>query len=133
MKRTLRDRGNVLRAALLAAGLVLAGCSGPAPDGGTTSGEGSAELDPAPTTGGREMYTYYCAKCHGISGLGDGPSVGSLRSQSGMNLTILGNESDEEILDTIAQGKGTDMPPWELRLSPEQRKEILGYIRQLKK
>lgn len=133
MKRTLRDRGNALRAALLAAGLVLAGCSGAAPDGGTTSGAVGVELDPAPTTGGREMYTYYCAKCHGISGLGDGPSVGSLRSQAGMNLTILGNKSDEEILDTIAQGKGTDMPPWELRLSPEQRKEILGYIRRLKK
>lgn len=133
MKSTYRDRRNPLLAALLAAGLLLAGCSGAAPDGGTTSGEGSVELDPAPTTGGREMYIYYCSKCHGISGLGDGPSVGSLRSQSGMNLTILGSKTDEEILDTIAAGKGTDMPPWELRLSPEQRKEILGYVRQLKK
>lgn len=133
MKRTLRDRRNVMRAAMLATGLVLAGCSGAAPGGGTTSGEGGVELDPAPTTGGREMYTYYCAKCHGISGLGDGPSVGSLRSQSGLNLTILGSKSDEEILDTVAQGKGTDMPPWELRLTPEQRKEIVAYVRQLKK
>lgn len=132
MKATDRDR-NPLLAALLAAGLLLAGCSGAAPDGGTTGGQGGVELDPAPTTGGREMYTYYCAKCHGISGLGDGPSVGSLRSQSGMNLTILGSKTDQEILDTIAAGKGNDMPPWELRLSPEQRKEILAYVRQLKK
>lgn len=132
MRLTLRDRRNALRAALLASGLLLAGCSGATP-GGSTSGEGGVELDPAPTKGGREMYTYYCAKCHGISGLGDGPSVGSLRSQSGMNLTILGSKSDEEILDTAAQGKGTDMPPWELRLSPEQRKEIVAYVRQLKK
>lgn len=133
MKLTLRDRRRAMRAVTLTAGLVLAACSGTGPGGGTTSGEGGVELDPAPTTGGREMYTYYCSKCHGISGLGDGPSVGSLRSQSGMNLTILGSKTDEEILDTIAAGKGTDMPPWELRLSPEQRKEILAYVRQLKK
>lgn len=133
MKLALRHRRQSLRAAILATGLVLAGCSGAAPGGGTTGGEGGVALDPAPTTGGREMYTYYCSKCHGISGLGDGPSVGSLRSQSGMNLTILGSKTDEEILDTIAAGKGTDMPPWELRLSPEQRKEILAYVRQLKK
>lgn len=121
----------MLRAATLAAGLVLAGCSGAAP--GPSTGAEGVELDPAPTSGGREMYTYYCSKCHGISGLGDGPSVGSLRSQSGLNLTILGNKSDDEIFDVVSAGKGTDMPPWELRLNPEQRKEIVAYVRQLKK
>lgn len=117
-------------AAIIAA-LALAGCAGGT--GQSTDSAGAVELDPAPTSGGRELYTYYCSKCHGISGLGDGPSVGSLRSQSGMNLTILGSRSDDEIFDIVSAGKGTDMPPWELRLNPEQRKEIVAYLRQLQK
>lgn len=92
-----------------------------------------ANIDPAPVTGGRDLYMYYCAKCHGVTGLGDGPSVGSLRTQAGLNLTILASKSDDELLDTISAGKGTDMPPWELRLPPEQRKEIIGFLRQLQK
>ena len=76
---------------------------------------------------------YYCANCHGISGLGDGPSVGSLRVQAGLNLTILAKSSDEEIYKTISGGKGVEMPPWELKLSPDQRRELLQFIRTLAK
>lgn len=87
----------------------------------------------APLTGGKELYVNFCAKCHGLNGLGDGPSVGSLRVQAGLNLTILGSRSDREVFVTISAGKGTEMPPFELRLTPEQRQELVQYIRTLAK
>jgi mono/diheme cytochrome c family protein len=81
---------------------------------------------------GRELYRTHCAKCHGLGGLGDGPSVGSLRTQGGLNLTILGSETDGEIFWKISVGRG-DMPPWELVLPPEDRWHIVNYLRTLQK
>lgn len=80
---------------------------------------------------GKQLFVNNCAKCHGLTGLGDGPSAGSLRTQAGLNLTVLQSKSDEEILNTIAQGKGTEMPPWELVLSPEERQAVLQHVRTL--
>jgi mono/diheme cytochrome c family protein len=112
--------------------LGLAAACGGVPGGqATATREGGAELAPAPVSGGREMFTYYCAKCHGVTGLGDGPSVGSLRTQAGLNLVALKDKSEGEIFDTVSGGKGSDMPPWELQLTPAQRTEIVGYIRRL--
>lgn len=80
---------------------------------------------------GEELFRTYCAKCHGLKGLGDGPSVGSLRTQGGMNLTILQDRSDEEIFMTITAGKGSEMPPWGLVLTEEERWALVEYIRTL--
>lgn len=128
-------RTGALLATLLAA--VVIGCS---PSGETAAPQRTASaaqagegIEAAPQRGGRELYMYYCANCHGIGALGDGPSVGSLRVQFGMNLTILGKQSDDEIFNTISGGKGTEMPPWELKLSLDQRREIVQFIRTLAK
>ncbi|MDR5695745.1 MAG: cytochrome c [Armatimonadota bacterium] len=80
---------------------------------------------------GKELYMTYCAKCHGLKGLGDGPSVGSLRVQAGLNLTILGSESDGEIFWKISVGRA-EMPPFELILTPEERWHLVNFIRTLK-
>jgi len=80
---------------------------------------------------GKELYMTYCAKCHGLRGLGDGPSVGSLRVQAGLNLTILGSESDGEIFWKISTGRA-EMPPFELILMPEERWHIVNFLRTLK-
>ncbi len=81
---------------------------------------------------GRELYMTYCAKCHGVRGLGDGPSVGSLRVQAGLNLTILGSETDGELFWKISNGR-EEMPPFELILSPEERWHLVNFIRTLGK
>ena len=121
----------------IAVAVVVAACS---PSGGTATPQRSASaaqaglgIEAAPQHGGRDLYMYYCANCHGISALGDGPSVGSLRVQAGLNLTILGTMSDDDIYNTISGGKGIEMPPWELKLSPDQRREIVQFIRTLAK
>ena len=115
--------------------LMLVGCSpsggGAGPQRSGSAAQAGDGIEPAPQSGGRDLYMYYCAKCHGISALGDGVSVGSLRTQAGLNLTILGSRGDDEVSDTIAGGKGVEMPPWELKLSPDQRREIMQFVRTL--
>lgn len=129
----------------LAAALSLAGCSG---------GGESADADLAPReledivitpemmvasetifdpaiTDGEVLFRSYCAKCHGLSGLGNGPSAASLSTQTGMNLTIVQLKTDEELYQTISAGKGVEMPPWGLVLTPEQRRALLAHVRSL--
>lgn len=79
------------------------------------------------------LYIDNCAKCHGLTGLGDGPSVGSLNTQSGLNLTILQDMSEDEIREIISVGKGMEMPPWELLLNGDQLQALTEYVRGLAK
>ncbi len=128
---------------LLMFGLILGACGGGA--------EATATLPPAldedrvseavgidelyssvtDSTDGEELFTLLCTKCHGLGGLGNGPSVASLSTQAGMNLTALADRSDEELMTTITEGKGVEMPPWGLILRVEQREALLAYVRTL--
>lgn len=85
----------------------------------------------ANTTDGKELYETLCSKCHGLEGLGDGPSLGSLNVQGNMVLQGLDDRSDEELLEIITYGKGVDMPAWGLILTSEQRQSVLDYARTL--
>jgi len=123
---------------VIALSIVLAGCGGrkgKAPAEEQPSTEASSAQVEAVSEGegveGEALFREYCAKCHGLKGLGDGPSVGSLRTQGGMNLTILQDRTDEEIFTTIAGGKGTEMPPWALVLSDDEIWALVKYIRTL--
>lgn len=81
-------------------------------------------------TDGKQLFVTYCAKCHGVSGAGDGPSAGSLRVQPA-NLTLAKSKSDAELLTTISAGRGPDMPPFELILTQQQRQELVRFVRTL--
>lgn len=81
---------------------------------------------------GRKIFMDSCAKCHGLKALGDGPSVGSLRVQGGLNLIILGTETDGEIFWKISVGR-VEMPPWELFLKAEDRWHVVNYLRTIMK
>ena len=85
----------------------------------------------AEMTDGTELFTLLCTKCHGMEGKGDGPSSGSLHAQINMDLTATAARSDEELMTTITQGKGVDMPAWGLMLTVEQREALIAHIRTL--
>ncbi len=104
----------------------------PTPPATSPAAPGSPAAGPV-AIDAKRLYVENCAKCHGLTGLGDGPSVGSLRTQAGLNLTILQDRSDEELFRIISQGKGMEMPPWELVLTVEERKALVNYIRTLAK
>jgi mono/diheme cytochrome c family protein len=86
---------------------------------------------------GKEMYTAYCASCHGPSGKGDGPAAGSLKT-SPTDLTMLKKQANGKFpsahvyqvvkgdANTPAHGS-KDMPVWGpvfLRLSSSHESEV---------
>jgi len=71
---------------------------------------------------GAEMYTAYCASCHGPKGLGDGPVAQQLKTTV-PDLTFLSKQNKgtfpKEHVSQIIRGEGTakahgvrDMPVW---------------------
>ena len=80
---------------------------------------------------GKRIFVRHCAGCHGPSGKGDGYQ---LLGPEPANLTrpATKSKSDAALLNTIHEGK-PNMPSWKLRLSEEDSRAVLGYIRALKK
>jgi mono/diheme cytochrome c family protein len=80
---------------------------------------------------GKRIFAQHCAGCHGPEGKGDGYV---LLGPDPANLTRLATKkkSDAALLHTIHEGK-PNMPSWKARLSEEESRAVLAYIRTLKK
>jgi mono/diheme cytochrome c family protein len=75
------------------------------------------------------LYSYYCARCHGAGGEGDPRNVDR---SPGLDLTrseMVRKRSVELIHRRIAQGRGP-MPGFARRLSPEEIEELVDFTRQ---
>ena len=120
------------RLLVLALGLALplASCAG-SPDG-----ESPSFADQAPATAierGADLYTQYCASCHGLTAQGDGPAAETLRKPPS-DLTRLGPRwgvpLDRERLAAFIDGRDgprahgpPEMPVWGERLYAGERPE----------
>lgn len=82
-------------------------------------------------TKGKRIFTQYCAGCHGLEGKGDGYL---LLGPEPANLTrpATKTKSDVTLLQTIHEGK-PNMPSWKVRLSENESRAVLAYIRTLAK
>ena len=80
---------------------------------------------------GKRIFAQYCAGCHGPEGKGDGYL---LLGPEPANLTrpATKNKSDVTLLHTIHEGK-PNMPSWKVRLSENESRAVLAYIRMLTK
>ncbi|HMD15374.1 MAG TPA: cytochrome c [Terriglobales bacterium] len=82
---------------------------------------------------GAETYKTKCSACHGAHGAGD-TMIGR-----NLNLRALGSadaqrQSDDELFTIISRGKNKDrMPPFDRKLSQEQIRDVVRYIRTLRK
>lgn len=85
----------------------------------------------AQTEQGRRIFQKYCAGCHGREGTGEGYR---LLGADPANLMARQTQekSDEDLLESIHEGQ-TVMPAWKDRLSNEDRRRVLAYIRTLAK
>ena len=82
--------------------------------------------DPVALQDGRRLFNWYnCSGCHGgHAGGGMGPS---LRDE----VWIYGNR-DDQIFDSIAQGRSEGMPAWGSKIPKEQIWELVAYIKSMR-
>ncbi len=103
--------------------------------GGSRSRRDSADVhyrtnpytgDPVALQDGRRLFDWYnCSGCHGgHAGGGMGPS---LRDP----VWIYGNR-DDQIFDSIAQGRSKGMPAWGTKIPEDQIWELVAYIKSMR-
>jgi mono/diheme cytochrome c family protein len=72
-----------------------------------------------------------CAACHGASGDGNTPAGKALNVPPLTSEAVL-NETDANLLVIVKNGKGK-MPAWHDALSDEEIKNLIAYIRTMRK
>jgi cytochrome c6 len=96
----------------------------------------------ADAAAGAKIFAERCARCHGKDGKGNGPDLAKLHpSSSPVDWTrpvVMNQWSDQEIIDIItkggkAVGSSAVMPPFKGKLSEDQIKDMLAFIRTLAK
>lgn len=81
---------------------------------------------------GEELYVKYCSKCHGMTGNGAGPSAHGFSTNPRQLWTWHDADSsaDPYLFWFITNGR-TDMPPWGVILSANERWDLVNYIKTL--
>ncbi|HEX9635943.1 MAG TPA: cytochrome c [Acidobacteriota bacterium] len=98
--------------------------------------QSSALVAPAPSpaarAGGARLFAITCAPCHGSDGRGEGPVTPKFIPAPDLTDPDLQSKSDGYLYATIRDG-GLVMPPHREALSPEERWQIVLYVRSLKR
>src|SRR6267378_2975846 len=92
------------------------------------------------TSAGKQVYSTWCAGCHGDGGKGDGEGARHMipppRDFTGNALYQIRSTpsgqlpTDADLLRSVDEGlPGTAMPAWKTRLSDRQRRDVLAYIK----
>lgn len=89
-------------------------------------------------TDGKNLYTSYCAACHGEKGKGDGVAAKGLpaRPADHTNGAIMNQLSDKYLMEVISKGggavdKSAFMPAWGSSLNDKQIRDIVAFIRSI--
>ncbi len=75
-------------------------------------------------------YKAKCAMCHGADGKGD-TSMGKMMKIRDLGSADVQGQSDAELTNIITNGKGK-MPKYDGKLTPDQIKDLVKYIRTFK-
>lgn len=81
---------------------------------------------------GKVLFQQHCQKCHGETGIGDGPLAKELKIKPANLQKISNDKSNTYLVVEINNGKG-DMPKWQDFLTKQQTYDLTNYIRTLKK
>jgi mono/diheme cytochrome c family protein/uncharacterized membrane protein len=86
---------------------------------------------PSASAGGpadRELFRQHCEKCHAADGTGS--QVRRLPELPNFTDTAWqARRGDAQLLASILDGKGKEMPPWRGKISEEQARGLVAYIR----
>ncbi len=82
--------------------------------------------DPVALQEGRKLFNWYnCSGCHGgHAGGGMGPSL--------RDKVWLFGDRDDQIFDSIAEGRGEGMPSWGTKIPEEQIWKLVAYIKSMR-
>lgn len=86
-----------------------------------------------------QNFNFYCAQCHGLTGVGDGPNVTENFATDPRNFTNAAEMeklTDADMKNVILDGgpsasKSELMPPWSKTLTEEEVDALVAYLRQL--
>lgn len=81
---------------------------------------------------GAALYKSKCAACHGPDGTGNVPT-GKALGVTDLTSADAQKQTDAELTDSIANGKGKKMPAYKGKITDDQIKGLVGYIRALAK
>ena len=83
---------------------------------------------------GKELYDNYCSTCHGLQGGGNGPAAHGISTFPGQLWVWNNADSSEDgyLFWFITEG-GSDMPPWGVILSENERWDVINYVKTLTK
>src|SRR5213593_3005089 len=84
----------------------------------------------------KSAYEENCLMCHGETGKGDGPMAGMLKEKPAdlSDSKVMGELSDGEIFWMITKGeKSAGMPPFETKLSEDDRWGLVSLMRSMSK
>jgi cytochrome c oxidase cbb3-type subunit 3 len=83
-----------------------------------------------------DQYMVYCAKCHGLSGHGDGANASTLktRPRDFSDCATMSKISDDTMFKAIKEGGAAvnlpgDMPPWGQAFDDSEIKGLVVYVR----
>jgi mono/diheme cytochrome c family protein len=89
--------------------------------------------EPLTLAQGEELFTLYCATCHGDAGYGDGAAGGALGEKpANFHDSLVTKQSDGALYWKLSSGKG-NMPPFKDVFTEEQRWQLVAYLRHLGK
>jgi cytochrome c6 len=80
---------------------------------------------------GAGLFKAKCAACHGADGSGN-TSVGKSMKIRDLHSADVQKQTDAQLTDIITAGKGA-MPAYKGKLTDDQIKQLVGYVRELAK
>jgi mono/diheme cytochrome c family protein len=82
---------------------------------------------------GRVLYDEHCARCHGLTGKGDGPDAAKLTVPPANFHTARSKaKTDFELLTSISYGIAfSPMHAWRGKITDEELLELVRYLREL--
>ena len=88
--------------------------------------------DPKSIQRGKLLFTKNCQKCHGDTGVGNGPLAKKMKIEPANLQKITNDVTNTYLVVQINNGKGA-MPRWQDFLSEPQSYDLTNYIRTLGK
>jgi cytochrome c6 len=73
-----------------------------------------------------------CAACHAADGSGNS-ATGKALATPDLRSDEVQKQTDAQLIDSVTNGKGKKMPAYKGKLTDDQIKQLVGYIRELGK